>query len=212
VKRYRLYGKGYNSTKGVLWIAQGRQCFYRFDGCVNTPDVIAHKDHDPANWDPENLAASCGHCNAVISNQAKVKARNVITSVREIERGPVDSLIPISTQMQNALDNWLFERLGPGGKYNYLPVVFVEKEASWDCKISPITVHRYLVKPGPMTASNARWRLVLKSLDPRHPDDKTECVSWAGRKLDDELADQLYRTGRQQFVRTLEGQAQTGKN
>lgn len=203
-KRYRLYGKAYKFTLALLWHQQGSQCFYRFEGCLNKPQAIAHKDHDRNNWEVSNLAASCTHCNAVISNQARTKIRSAKIRVSEIERGiaPGDNIVGLSDRMQRDFDDWLMRKLGPGGEHRLLPLKVVVKEASFDCRVSTVTLRRYLVD-GPFTASNAAWRLVERHLLDDPPGVKTLCVMWAHRPLDEELSDALYRVGRKEFVAEL---------
>ncbi len=83
-RRYRLYGKAYQYSLALCWLMQGKRCFYHFVKCTNRPEVIAHKDHNPDNWDPENLAGSCRFCNSHISNLARgsLKGRSVNIPMR----------------------------------------------------------------------------------------------------------------------------------
>jgi hypothetical protein len=99
---------------------------------------------------------------------------------------PTDNLVSLSEGMQARVEEWLMKKLGPSGPHNYLPVKLVEKEASYDCKVSPVTIHRYIVNPGPLTASNARWRLIERHLVGDRPSKETKCVMWRGRVLTDD--------------------------
>jgi hypothetical protein len=204
-KRTRIYGKHYAKLKAQLWYYQGEACFYRLAGCTNTRDAIAHKDHNPQNWDPANLAVSCHHCNGTISNQG---AGGVLVSAREKrperEISPNANLVSLSDKMHAELEAWLWKRLGPMGPHKYLPLRTIYREAGHDCQISASTLYKYLDNPGDMVASNARWRHVDRALDPRLPEKKTTCLMWVGHvNLDEDLEEQLYRTGRKEFVRDL---------
>jgi hypothetical protein len=112
--------------------------------------------------------------------------------MREIERAPAavdpaDNLVAVSDRMRADLDDWLFKKLGPGGPHKYLPERLIEKEAGNDCNISPVTIRRYLVNPGPMTASNARWRTIDRTVIGDPPGKKTLCVMWRGHEVEKEL-------------------------
>lgn len=77
------------------------------------------------------------------------------------------------------------------------------QEISHDCQVAGPTLYRYLVNPGDMTASRARWRLTKKrGLDPEHPNKEIKVLTWR-QTLDDELGDSLQRVGRQEFVKSL---------
>jgi hypothetical protein len=94
--------------------------------------------------------------------------------------------------MQADLDAWLFRKIGPFGPHDYLPERLIEKEAGHDCRISPVTIRRYLVNPGPMTASGARWRLIERVILGDPPGKKTVCVMWRGHRVEN---DQIVREG-----------------
>lgn len=193
-KRYRLRGRPYEILKRQVWFYQGEQCFYGFECCVNTPDTIAHKDHNPMNWDPSNVTVSCDPCNKRISNQGR---RGVDLLVRERESLgkrellPYENLVPLSDSMKVALENWLWARLGPNGHHKYLPLALIYREAGHDLNISYPVLYRHLERPGDFVASNARWKHVDRALDPKLPEAKTKCLAWKGTKETPEFEEEL---------------------
>lgn len=204
-KRARIVGKQYRYLRDRLWYDQASTCFYRFEGCTNSPDCIAHKDHNPSNNAPWNLAVSCRHCNATLTYQARLEKLGAKVIVSEKNRGvaPTDNLVDLSDRMHTDVEDWLMKNLGPGAPHKYLPLRFCMQEISHDCQVAGPTLYRYLVNPGDMTASRARWRLTKKrGLDPEHPNKEIKVLTWR-QTLDDELGDSLQRVGRQEFVKSL---------
>jgi hypothetical protein len=92
--------------------------------------------------------------------------------------------VAVHERFQAALIDWLLKLIGPGGPHKYLPVRLIEQEASYDLHISSVTIHRYLVNPGELTATNAPFRLVEKVLPGNRPGRTTKCAMWRGNKLD----------------------------
>jgi len=98
--------------------------------------------------------------------------------------GPSDNLVIVRERYQAALTEWLTKRIGPDGPHQYLPADFVKQEASYDLQISSVTLHRYIVHPGEMVASNAPFRLIDRVLPGDRPSRPTKCIMWRGRKAD----------------------------
>ncbi len=111
--RTRARGRQYRLLREVLWQKQSHRCFYQFPGCTGTNDAIAHKDHNPDNWDPDNIAASCKHCNGVLSNKGRRKSGVAISIVRErnspggLETNPSTMAIAINQLLFPRYKDWL---------------------------------------------------------------------------------------------------------
>jgi hypothetical protein len=161
---------------------------------------IHHLDGNPLNNQPENLIllhTSChiglGKTDSLTMLSSRVRVSQVTPGTDAID--PTDNLVSLSEGMMARVEDWLMKKLGPGGPHYYLPTKLVEKEASYDCKVSPVTIHRYIVNPGPLTASNARWRLVDRHLAADRPEKTTQCVTWRARALQDrELAPEAVKS------------------
>lgn len=158
-----------------------RRCAFEGPDCKGSLE-LDHINDNPRDNRYSNFQWICPSHNRRKKSLVSVSERE-ISSARVPAVDASDNLVPTSERMQRDLEGWLWKKLGPTGPHKYLPESTIEKEAGFDCNISPVTIHRYLVKPGPMTASNARWRLVDKYLPGDRPERKTLCVMWRGHKI-----------------------------
>ena len=160
-----------------------RHCYV--ESCSGKP-TLDHRDGNRNNNHIDNFRPACPRHQrppvTVVNNSVSVRSGSGDAV------GPSDNLVAVRERYQAALDNWLRERIGPGGPHRYLPVAFVEREASFDLHVSSVTIHRYIVYPGEMVASNAPYRLVEIVLLGDRPGRPTKCITWRGRKIDDEIS------------------------
>jgi hypothetical protein len=151
--------------------------------------VRAHLDNNPENDAPENAALAHGFCNAVRSNEARGSAKNGVrnapVNVRKAAAGvdPSENLVSYSEKLKARVNDWLLKRIGPAGSQRCLPVKIVERDASFDCGCSSVTLHRYLVNPGEICASKSLWRVDEVHLPFDKEGVKTLCVFWRRRTL-----------------------------
>src|SRR5207247_2500554 len=123
-----------------------RRCYV--DQCAGKP-TLDHIDGNRNNQHIENFRWACSrHQKASTVVSKLVRVRVPIGGAVD----PQDNLVQVHERYQTALTNWLMKRLGPGGPHKYLPTRMIEQEASYDCHISSVTIHRYLVNPGELTA------------------------------------------------------------
>jgi hypothetical protein len=145
--------------------------------------VLDHVNNNPNDDRLRNWQYLCRRHNRLKLRSFANKPVSVREEAAKEEVNPSDNLLLVSERMQNDLIGWLFKKLGPGGPHIILPIRYVKKEASFDCHISPVTIDRYLVNPGPLTASNAPFRLVEVHTRGDRPGRKTKCIMWRGRSL-----------------------------
>jgi hypothetical protein len=214
IERIRVYGKHYGRLRAQLWYAQGNQCFYHFKGCTSTNEVIAHKDHNSSNWNPDNIAASCRHCNAVISNKARAENRSVKTARKR------ENISDFREQRETERISWEGRR-----KLELAPTLELELErilsepfpTGWLPTVANVQ-DRLAVITDADQQTVARW--INRQVQPEGCLMLSDRTVTDGRKkrteqivsfkpklidLDDKLDLQLRKTDRQQFEKTLAG-------
>lgn len=154
-----------------------RRCYV--DQCGGQP-TLDHIDGNRNNQHIENFRWACARHQKVPTVASKlVSARVSVGGAVD----PQDNLVQVHERYQTALTNWLMKKLGPEGPHKYLPIRMIEQEASYDCQISSVTIHRYLVNPGELTASNGPFRLVERIVTGDRPSRSTKCVMWRGHRV-----------------------------
>jgi hypothetical protein len=128
---------------------QGR-CFYGFDCCTSQLTVIAHKDHNPANDSPDNLAASCPKCNKRISNLARrdLQQRSSEESVGVKDSVGDEDSMEKNLRTENAWVEWVFDKLKQLSPGIGLPKHDLTGESAYAIGLSVATVDRHWKKYG----------------------------------------------------------------
>lgn len=93
LRRRPLKGRNRIIVLELLKRLQNGKCFYAFDCCTKRLTVIAHKNHDSSDDDPDNLAGSCEACNKRISNQARGKMGSSIGMAVRVREGVERSMV-----------------------------------------------------------------------------------------------------------------------
>ena len=155
-----------------------RRCYV--DQCADKP-TLDHIDGNRNNQRLENFRWACARHQKVSATVATKLVRVRVPIGDAVD--PQDNLVQVHERYQAALTNWLMKKLGPEGPHKYLPTRVIEQEASYDCHISSVTIHRYIVNPGEFTASNAPFRLVERVLTVDRPSRPTKCVMCRGHRI-----------------------------
>jgi hypothetical protein len=175
-QQHRLIAEYLDSTKE-------HKCAHEDSTCKGGL-VLDHIDGDPNNNHLANFQWLCRSHNRRKTKSLVNKLVSVRSGIEGLQIDPTDNLVLVSERQQACLTNWLLKRIGPGGPHKYLTIRHVEQEAGFDCHMSPVTIHRHLVNPGPLCASNAPFRLVELHRRGDRPGRSTKCIMWNGNRLD----------------------------